>query len=284
MSKNEWTDPQENLLVTWAEKSSGYAWLHQKSVSIYKRRNLKLSIPAAIFGYVAGITILLSNDIINDCDNTTIGPLMRAIIGIISITAGILSNFQEMFTFKEEGEKHRIAALRFLSLFREISCELSLDPRFRSAPIDYITLKRFELDKILEQSPDIPVVVIKEFKQTFQHLSIHKPDPVTGLQTIIPYGKEENYIKNYITLKDKIILLKCFTQWKVQVKYSRLKKGINPSNNDFLIEITNSRNSNNSESEIYKKKAPKNKPFGILNGGKNIKMKSLSKSNNKHGS
>ena len=79
-------------------------------------------------------------------------------------------------------------------------------------------------------------------------------------------------------------MLKCFTQWKVQVKYSRLKKGISPSNNDFLIEITNSRNSNNSESEIYKKKAPKNKPFGILSGGKNIKMKSLSKTNNKDAS
>ena len=49
MSKEEWTEPQEDLLVTWAEKSSGYAWLHQKSVSIYKKRNLKLSIPTAIF-------------------------------------------------------------------------------------------------------------------------------------------------------------------------------------------------------------------------------------------
>ena len=280
MSKNEWTEPQENLLVTWAEKSSGYAWLHQKSVTIYKCRNLKLSIPAAIFGYVAGITILLSNDIINDCENTTIGPLMRAIIGIISITSGILSNFQEMFTFKEEGEKHRIAALRFLSLFREISCELSLDPRFRSAPIDYITLKRFELDKILEQSPDIPVIVINDFKQNFRHLSIHKPDPVTGLQTIIPYGKEYNYVNRCITLKEKIILLKCFTQWKIQLKYSKLKQGINPCNNNFLIEITNSRNSNNSEPEINKKKAPKNKPFGILGGGKNIKIKRLSKLSN----
>ena len=35
--------------------------------------------------------------------------------------------------------------LRFLSFFREISCVLSLEPIFRSAPIDYITLKRFEL-------------------------------------------------------------------------------------------------------------------------------------------
>jgi hypothetical protein len=278
MSKEEWTEPQEDLLVTWAEKSSGYAWLHQKSVSIYKKRNLKLSIPTAIFGYVAGITILLSNDILNDCENTTIGPIIRAIIGIISITAGILSNFQEMFTFKEEGEKHRIAALRFLSLFREISCELSLDPRFRSAPIDYITLKRFELDKILEQSPSIPNIVICEFKETFKSLSIHKPDPVTGLQTIVPYGKEIQLNKNSLTLKNKITLLKYFTQWKVEVTYSKLKKGIRP-NNDCLIEITNSRNSRNSNNDetntiINNMDVKKSNllSFGRLGGEKNIKI------------
>ncbi len=268
MSKNIWTDPQEELLVTWAEKSSGYAWLHQKSAVVYKKRNLKLSVPAAVFGYVAGITILLSNDIINDCDNVVLGPVIRSLIGIISITAGILSNFQEMFTFKEEAEKHRIAALRFLSLFREISCELSLDPRFRSAPIDYITLKRFELDKILEQSPDIPVIIINEFKQTFKNLSIHKPDPVTGLQTILPFGKEYKYNNKLRTLNDKITLLKCFTQWKVIINYSKLKRG--EIKDDFLLEITNSRNSNNEDDNTNLKNN-----FNILNNSRNIKIQKM---------
>ena len=31
MPKNYWTDELEQLLITWAEKASGYAWLHQKS-------------------------------------------------------------------------------------------------------------------------------------------------------------------------------------------------------------------------------------------------------------
>ena len=244
--ENNWTDPLEELLVTWAEKSSGYAWLHQKSATIYKKRNLFISIPAAILGYMSGITVLLSKDIIGNED--AIGSsIMRGFIGVIGITAGVLSNFQEMFTFKEEAEKHRIAALRFLSFFREISCELSLESRFRSAPIDYITIKRFEFDKILEQSPDIPAIIIKEFNATFRTLSIHKPDPVTGLQTILPYGKELKLKNRYINLNDKILLLKCFTDWKMKTRLNKYKKY---GNTEHLIEIANSRNSNN-EDEVY---------------------------------
>ena len=244
--KNEvWTGSLENLLVSWAEKASGYAWLHQKSIIIYKKRNLMVSIPASIFSYIAGITILLFNDIFKDDAET---PIIRAIIGIIGIIAGILSNFQEMFTFKEEAEKHRIANLRFLSFFREISCELSLEDKYRSSPVDYIIVKRFELDKILEQSPDIPVAIINKFNVTFKHLTIHKPDPVIGLQTIIPFGQNiEVYGNRLISLNDKIILLKYFSDWKIKTKFSKYKK-YGADTNDHLIEISNSRNNSHKDS------------------------------------
>ena len=241
MPKKNWTTPLEQLLVTWAEKASGYAWLHQKSAITYKKRNLCLSIPASIFGYVAGITVLLSNDVFNDCSNVANGSVMRGLIGVTAITAGILSNFQEMFTFKEEGEKHRIATLRFLSFFREISCELSLDPKYRSAPMDYITLKRFEFDKILEQSPDIPESIIVEFNKKFRNLSIHKPDPVIGLQTIIPFGEKLPHRKNrrFISVKDKIILLRYFTAWRKLIINARRRH----NSDEVLIEVANSRSS-----------------------------------------
>ena len=241
MPKKNWTQPLEQLLVTWAEKASGYAWLHQRSATTYKKRNLCISIPASIFGYVAGITVLLSNDVFNDCNNISNGPVIRGLIGVTAITAGILSNFQEMFTFKEEGEKHRIATLRFLSFFREISCELSLDPKYRSAPMDYITLKRFEFDKILEQSPDIPEHIIKEFNRKFRNLSIHKPDPTIGLQTIIPFGENRDRIKGrrFLSVKDKITLLRCFTDWRIKTCIANQRA----NSRDVLIEVANSRSS-----------------------------------------
>jgi hypothetical protein len=181
-NKLEWTPQQEQLLINWAEKASGYTWLHSKSINLYKRRNIYISIPASIFGYIAGAATLLSNDKFNE-------TWLKSSIGICGIFAGILANLQQMFTFKELSEQHRISSLRFLSFFRDISCELSMHPKHRNSPIDYITIKRLELDKMLEQSPSIPDVIITQFnnKTTNMDRNFHKPDIANILQTIVPY-------------------------------------------------------------------------------------------------
>ncbi|MCY4089684.1 MAG: SLATT domain-containing protein [Caldilineaceae bacterium] len=282
MPKKNWTDELEQLLVTWAEKASGYAWLHQKSAILFKKKNLCISIPSCIFGYLSGITLLLSNDVFNNCSDISYRASLRGVLGVTAILSGVLSNFQEMFTFKEEAEKHRIAALRFLSFFREISCELSLDPKIRSASMDYITLKRFEFDKILEQSPDIPEEIIKEFNNNFRTVSIHKPDPVIGLQTILPFGKKiKDELERKLSIKDKILLLRSFNGWR---KITNFKKYTRKNSDEFLIEVTNSRNSSLElidieNNEISKKRSSSFLLSGVLSEQKrfvqnqNIKIK-----------
>ena len=265
MPKKNWTDELEQLLITWAEKASGYAWLHQKSAISFKKKNLCISIPSCIFGYLSGITLLLSNDVFNNCSDVPYRSTLRGVLGVTAILSGVLSNFQEMFTFKEEAEKHRIASLRFLSFFREISCELSLDPKFRSASMDYITLKRFEFDKILEQSPDIPEDIIKEFNNNFRTVSVHKPDPVIGLQTILPFGKKfKDELERKLSIKDKILMLRTFNGWR---KITNFKKYARKNSDEFLIEVTNSRNSNLELVEIENNNMIKQKSSSFLMGG-----------------
>ena len=265
MPKKNWTDELEQLLITWAEKASGYAWLHQKSAISFKKKNLCISIPSCIFGYLSGITLLLSNDVFNNCNDITYRGTLRGVLGVTAILSGVLSNFQEMFTFKEEAEKHRIASLRFLSFFREISCELSLDPKFRSASMDYITLKRFEFDKILEQSPDIPEEIIQKFNNNFRTVSIHKPDPVIGLQTILPFGKKfKDELERKLSIKDKILMLRTFNGWR---KITNFKKHTRKNSDEFLIEVTNSRNSNLEIVEIENNNMIKQKSSSFLMGG-----------------
>lgn len=284
MPKKNWTDELEQLLITWAEKASGYAWLHQKSAISFKKRNLCISIPSCIFGYLSGITLLLSNEVFNNCNDIPYRATLRGVLGVAAILSGVLSNFQEMFTFKEEAEKHRIAALRFLSFFREISCELSLDPKFRSASMDYITLKRFEFDKILEQSPDIPEGIIRDFNNNFRTVSIHKPDPVIGLQTILPFGKKfKDELERKLSIKDKILLLRTFNGWRKLINF---KKYTRKNSDDFLIEVANSRNTNlelieieDNNNNISKQKAESFLLHGVLSEQKrfvqnqNIKIK-----------
>ena len=44
------------------------------------------------------------------------------VAGLGSLVSGMLINFQELFTFKELSEQHRLSQLGFLAFFRDISC------------------------------------------------------------------------------------------------------------------------------------------------------------------
>ena len=189
-SKENWTKHQELLLLTWAERASGYAWLHSQSVHYYKRMNLCISVPSSVFGYIAGATTLLSDATFNVL-------WVKGVVGMAGILAGLMANFQQMFTFKEISELHRISSLRFLSYYRDINCELKLHHEHRTSPIEYITMKRMELDKMLEQSPNIPKHIIDEFNMRFNKSLVYKPQLSNILQTFVPYGWTSQDVKDF---------------------------------------------------------------------------------------
>jgi hypothetical protein len=231
-AKIKWTPEQQRLLINWAEKATGYAWLHNRSVNYFKNRNLYIAIPASFFGYIAGATAFISS---GDGDGNM---YISTLIGVCGILAGLLTNFQEIFTFKELGEQHRISALRFLSFFRDISCELSIHPDHRNDPIEYITMKRMELDKLLEQSPMPPQSIIDEFNRKFKKVHIHKPDLANNLQTIIPYGAEMcNKTFEPTPKTKKQLMKKYFNLWKNNAL------GRHVSGGDGLMEVANSETS-----------------------------------------
>ena len=111
------------------------------------------------------------------------------VIGIMGMLSGVFISLQEVFPFKELSAQHRIASLRFLSFFRDVSCELSVDANDRADAVDYINMKRVELDKLHEQIPPVSETIVRKFHEKFGDLNIHKPDVAGTLQTIVPYGR-----------------------------------------------------------------------------------------------
>lgn len=237
---NDWTREQEQLLVNWAEKSSGYHWLHTRSVNYYKKKNKYISLPASIFAYLAGGSSFLMYNV------ETISQYSSIFIGFCGILAGILSNIHDMMRYKEESEKHRISALAFLAFFRDISVELSLEPKYRENPITYITLKRLEMDRLMEQSPTIPDQIINDFKLQFKYVSIKKPDIINSLQTIQPYNKKNKNnktreVRKTVIVKpflEKAIIKDKFNKWKKYIFEKRILK-VNKANAKH-VEIANS--------------------------------------------
>ena len=57
----QWTVQEECLLASWAERASGYRWLHDQSAKYYDYLNRFLEIPVSILSYLSGGAILRSN-------------------------------------------------------------------------------------------------------------------------------------------------------------------------------------------------------------------------------
>jgi hypothetical protein len=231
--ENDWTEEQEQLLITWAEKSSGYAWLHSHSVNLYRHRNLMIAIPGSLFGYIAGSVTLLGHE----SDNTW----KTVLVGMTGILAGILTSFQEIFTYKQLSERHRISGLQFMRFFRDISVELSMHPNHRSNALEYINLKRLEFDKMLEHSPPYPGKILKAFNRKFSKANVHKPDIANKLQTIIPYRKK----MCCLTQKEMTIARKYFNRWRQNMALNNRSYIINEATKNkkkrnSLVEIANS--------------------------------------------
>lgn len=138
-----------------------------------------LEIPVSILSYLSGGAIL-SGSMGQDSS-------VRFFIGTISILGGILTNVQTALRWKELTEKHRLVGNLFSAYHRNITAELSLDPQFRAHPIDYIRQKRTEFDRLIEQSPPVPIPMIAEFNTKFKDVKMAKPDITNGIHPVFIY-------------------------------------------------------------------------------------------------
>jgi hypothetical protein len=188
-----WTHQEEELLAAWAERASGYRWLHDRTSKHYDKSNKFLEIPVSILSYLSGGAIL-SGSMGEESS-------VRFFIGTISILGGVLTNLQTALRWKELAEKHRLVGNLFSAYHRGVTAELSLDPAFRTPPIDYIRQKRTEFDRLIEQSPPIPPHVIAEFNLKFKDMKMAKPDITNGIHPVIIYRTAKVAPKDSVALK-----------------------------------------------------------------------------------
>jgi hypothetical protein len=173
-----WTQQEEELLASWAERAAGYRWLHDKTSKHYDSWNRMLEIPVSILSYLSGGAVLSGSM------NEGAG---RYFIGTISILGGVLTNVQTALRWKELAEKHRLVGNLFSAYYRNITAELSLDPGLRVNPLEYIRLKRTEFDRLIEQSPVIPHNIIVEFNAQFKDVKMAKPEITNGIHPVLVF-------------------------------------------------------------------------------------------------
>jgi len=186
---SKWTKEQENLLAEWAEKASCYRWLHGRAEKKNRRSNYSFTIPVIIMSTLTGTANFAMDSFVPEEHKKT----AMAAIGGVNILAGIISTLQNFLRYAELMESHRSSGIAWSKLCRDISIELALDPPRRKPARDFLNICRAEYDRLIEQSPMIDDVILKQFHAKFHNTDINKPEMCNGLDKCEIYqpSKEE---------------------------------------------------------------------------------------------
>lgn len=206
-NSTEWFPEYENLLQEWAEKARFYAWMHRKTSADYSRLNNLLSIPMIVISMIDGsanFTMVGMND-----SSVLLRVVFPMLVGSLSMLTGILSAISKYLKTAELAEKHELFYRQYNVLVRNISVELSIPANQRKAPSEVVNMNRYELDRLLNESPRIPEHIVRLFNETFPYKR-NKPDIANAFSKIIIHGRNANYRKKL----DEFVRIRNFYKWK----------------------------------------------------------------------
>lgn len=177
---NGWTPEQEDLMANWSDIASCYRLLHDKTEKRFSKFNYALTIPVIMLSTMTGTANFGMGSFFGD-DNKS-QRFANLAIGGVSLIAGLMTTLGNFLRFAQNQESHRVASVAWGKFQRQIAVELALHPNERHDSMDFIKVCRNELDRLIEQSPPIPEVIITRFEKQFSASQIKKPDICNHLE------------------------------------------------------------------------------------------------------
>ena len=196
-----WTNETENLLQGWADIASCFNWMHTSSFRKYSKVNNYFAIPIIILSTVGGtLNVSLQGYVPSNYLNYA-----QAAIGGLGIFTGILTTLQNLFKYAQLSEAHNNVSIGWSKLNRNIQIELSVARESRKDADSFIKICRSEYDRLIEQSPTIPVDIIELFKNTFREQNRRKKEEKLNklkerenVRKQVSKGKTSQYMMNVL--------------------------------------------------------------------------------------
>ena len=155
-----WHKQQEDILKDWSEMAASYQWLHSRSYNKFKSQNMWFALPVIIISTVTGTANFAQSSL-----PTAAQSWAPAAIGFLNLTAGLITTVAQFLRVSEQMEGHRASSVEYGKLARNIEVELSLPaPERNTGGLDYIKQCRGDIDRLIEQSPDIPMKILNQFQ------------------------------------------------------------------------------------------------------------------------
>ena len=182
----DWSEEIEELLSEWGEIAMCYAYLHNFSQRKYKAKYHHFQIPIIVLSTLTGTANFATDSYVPQ----HLKQGFSAAVGSLNIFCGILGTLLSFLRYSEIYEGHRISALAWSKLSRNIEIELSLHDKKRKPCRDFLKVCRAEYDNLLESSPNVDLDIIAMFNKKFaeKYPDVRKPIVCNGLKSITPYS------------------------------------------------------------------------------------------------
>ncbi len=197
--KTVWTREQEMLLAKWADKALCYRWLHDLSEKKFTRLNNIIQIPVIILSTATGAI----NVGVDSIFPTSMKQYANIGLGGISILTGIITTVGNFLRYAQNMEGHRVASIQWSKFHRNINAEINIHPDQRQDAVEFFTVCRAELDRLVEQSPSIPTDIINAFESRFRDVNISKPEVCNILEPTTIYKPHDGSDDWFKTPNDK---------------------------------------------------------------------------------
>lgn len=181
---DSWNPDQEDILKAWAEKASGWAWLHDKSSRYFNSTTNKYTFSSIILSTVSGgLGFMVGNwsGGTEDLESAAINRYISFTMACMNILSAALTSMHKFIRSSEKAEVHSQMNKLFSSFCRKIVLELALQPGDRRDCIEFCKSSRDEYDRLVENSPEVPMHIINDFKSMFNKIATHVPEIANGL-------------------------------------------------------------------------------------------------------
>ncbi len=175
-----WRRSEVEILIKWGEIAACYRYLHELSFRMYQTQNYCFTMPVIIVSTLSG-TASFSTTLFP----VGMQPFVPMVVGMLNIGVGIVQTISQFLKIAEMSEGHRVAAIAYGKFSRNISTELSLSEQNRTYDgYEFVQICRSEIDRLIEQSPIIPIEVLQGFDTNSKFNNIkYKPD-ILGITPI----------------------------------------------------------------------------------------------------
>lgn len=170
-----WNSRHESVLKDWAEQSICFQKMHEESYRKFALQNIKLTLPVIVMSTITGTANFALSSF-----SLEWREILPIIIGSTNILAGMITTIAQYLRVSEKSEGHRVAALAYGKLARNIESELHLPRDERTTGgLPLVRACRMEMDRLEEQSPDIGCDIVKKFIRQHENIKLSKPNILT---------------------------------------------------------------------------------------------------------